>query len=137
MTKSMIAVIGVVLLGAFTSALACAPDQGAPRGSQPLQGHWVYASGESEGSTTAVYGDLKLSADGTFEDNRRIGGIGGFRTGTFTVKGDQLTLSFDGGKNTQTYAFSFGTSKDNAGKEFRTLLLKGTGLSFLLTRKEG
>lgn len=109
----------------------------APAGQQDLlHGHWVYASGESEGSTTAVYGDLKLNQDGTFEDNRRIGGIGGFRKGKFRVAGDQLTLNFDGGKNSQTYAYSFDSSRDEDGQEIKTLLLKGTGLSFLLTKKE-
>lgn len=112
-----------------------APNAVADSGPAELQGHWVYASGESEGKTTAVYGDLKFAADGTFTDNRRIGGIGGFRKGTYDVSGDKLTLKFDGGKNTQTYTFSFGTSTDKAGKTFKTLLLRGTGLSFVLTKK--
>ena len=102
-----------------------------------LYGHWVYASGESGGKTTAVYGDLKFTGAGKFDDSRRIGGIGGFRRGTFSVKGDQLTLKFDDGKNSQTYSFSFGTKRDKDGKEFKTLLLKGNDLSFLLTKQEG
>lgn len=102
-----------------------------------LSGHWVYASGESGGKSTAVYGDLKFTSDGKFDDSRRIGGIGGFRRGTFSVKGDQLTLKFDDGKNSQTYTFSFGTKRDKDGKEFKTLLLRGNDLSFLLTKKEG
>ena len=117
------------------AAPACA-DQSRGSSPQAIVGHWVYASGESEGSTTAVYGDLKFNADGTFEDNRRIGGIGGFRKGTYAVKADQVVLTFDGGKNTQTYAISFGTQKDKSGIELQTLLLKGTGLSFLLTKKQ-
>jgi hypothetical protein len=105
-------------------------------GKDSLYGHWKYASGESEGSTTAVYGDLKLRKDGSFEDNRRIGGIGGFRKGTFSVSGNRVTLKYDGGKSSQTYTYAFGTGKDRDGKTFETLLLRGTGLSFLLTRKE-
>jgi hypothetical protein len=101
-----------------------------------LYGHWVYASGESGGKSTAVYGDLKFTSDGKFDDSRRIGGIGGFRRGSFSVKGDQLTLKFDDGKNSQTYSFSFGTKRDKDGKEFKTLLLRGNDLSFLLTKKE-
>jgi hypothetical protein len=107
----------------------------AARQSATIYSHWVYASGESEGSTTAVYGDLKFTRDGKFEDSRRIGGIGGFRAGSFKVIGDKLTLTFDGGTNSQTYSFSFGTSKDRVGKEFTTLLLRGQGLSFILTEK--
>ena len=76
-----------------------------------------------------------MGADGTFEDSRRIGGILGYRKGTFSVSGSSLTLSFDGGSGSQTYAFSFGSAADGGGKEFETLLLRGTGLSFLLTRK--
>lgn len=101
-----------------------------------LYGHWVYASGESGGKSTAVYGDLKFTSDGKFDDSRRIGGIGGFRRGAFSVKGDQLTLKFDDGKNSQTYTFSFGAKRDKDGKEFKTLLLRGNDLSFLLTKKE-
>jgi hypothetical protein len=105
-------------------------------GKASLQGHWKYASGESEGSTTSVYGDLKFRADGSFDDSRRIGGIGGFRKGSYSVSGDRLTLKYDGGKSSQTYTFAFGTSTDRDGKAFQTLLLRGTGLSFVLTRKE-
>jgi hypothetical protein len=101
-----------------------------------LNGHWVYASGESEGRKASVYGDLKFTGNGMFDDSRRIGGIGGFRKGSYTVSGDKLTLAYDGGKNTQTYTFSLGTAKDKDGKEFATLLLRGQGLSFLLTKKE-
>ena len=119
-----------LLLGLLFGATAQAA------GNDRLHGHWKYASGESEGSTTAVYGDLKLKKDGSFEDNRRIGGIGGFRKGTFSASGDRLTLKYDGGKSSQTYTFAFGTSKDRDGKSFETLLLRGTGLSFLLTRKK-
>lgn len=100
-----------------------------------LHGHWVYASGESEGSTTAVYGDLKFAADGTFDDSRKIGGIGGYRKGTYTVADDKLTLAYDGGQSQQTYTISFGTSTDTEGNTFATLLLRGNSLSFLLTKK--
>ena len=122
-----IAMLSAVLLG----VTACAGE-----GSAGLQGHWVYASGESEGSTTSVSGDLTFTAEGTFDDSRRIGGIGGFRKGTFSVSGDKVTLTYDKGKGSQTYAFSFGENADADGKKFKTLLLRGTGLSFLLTRKE-
>jgi hypothetical protein len=117
-----------LVLGGITACSSGASD--------PLVGHWVYASGESEGKTTSVSGDMKFTADGKFDDSRRIGGIGGFRKGTYAASGDKLTLTYDGGKGTQTYSFSFGKSKDVAGKEFATLLLRGTGLSFVLTKKE-
>jgi hypothetical protein len=120
----------LLLLGLLLGATAQAA------GKDRLAGHWKYASGESEGSNTAVYGDLKLKADGTFEDNRRIGGIGGFRKGSYSVSGERVTLKYDGGKSSQTYTFAFGTQQDRTGKAFETLLLRGTGLSFLLTRKE-
>ncbi len=35
----------------------------ATTGANPLHGDWVYASGESEGHTTAVYGDLRFTND--------------------------------------------------------------------------
>jgi hypothetical protein len=127
--------LSVALLLVCSSGRYIASTQVAP--ATQLYGHWVYASGASGGRSTSVSGDLKISSDGKFDDSRRIGGIGGFRRGTFTVKGDQLTLKFDDGKNSQTYTISFGTQKDKTGKEFKTLILKGNDLSFLLTKKEG
>ena len=122
----MLAVIAITL---FVN-VACARD-----GSDALHGSWYYASGESEGRTSSVSGDLKFTADGKFEDNRYIGGIGGFRKGSYRVSGDKLTLNSDNG-DTQTYRFSFGTTQ-SGGKKVETLLLRGTGLSFILGRKEG
>ncbi len=124
--------LAVVLLGVM-GGVSCSEAAGGEK----LQGHWVYAQGESEGSTTSVSGDLKIAAGGTFEDNRRIGGIGGFRKGSYRVSGDAVTLTYDGGSSTQTYQFSFGSAVDSDGKAVETLLLKGTGLSFLLTRQAG
>jgi hypothetical protein len=109
--------------------------EGAAEGVTPI-GHWIYASGESEGATTDVSGDLDLRADATFTDNRYIGGIGAFREGTFTIEGTSLTLTFDGGASTQVYSFSLSSAVDADGKVFDTLLLAGDGLSFLLTRSE-
>jgi hypothetical protein len=129
-TQPVLAPIFLVLAAAF-GGTAC----GGPA-TERLHGHWIYASGESEGRTASVSGDLKFTPDGKFDDSRRIGGIGGYRKGTYKVSGDKLTLSYDGGKNSQTYVFSFGTSTDAAGKSFTTLLLRGTGLSFVLTKKE-
>ncbi|HYE72441.1 MAG TPA: lipocalin family protein [Blastocatellia bacterium] len=131
---TVILVLGGVLLWGGEQSSSSTLAQGLPV--NQLYGHWVYASGESGGKTTAVYGDLKFTSDGKFDDSRRIGGIGGFRRGTFSVRGDQLTLKFDDGKNSQTYRFSFGTKRDKDGKEFKTLLLRGNDLSFLLTKKE-
>ena len=108
----------------------------AASGKAALPGTWVYASGESGGRSSAVYGQLKIEKNGKFEDNRRIGGIGGFRKGSWSATNDKLTLKFDDGKNTQTYGYSFGTRKDKkGGKDLETLLLRGNDLSFLLTRK--
>ncbi|MBI2571785.1 MAG: hypothetical protein HYV63_32650 [Candidatus Schekmanbacteria bacterium] len=131
---------GLGLLVGLALLFACSgsPDKSpaaAADGANQVYGHWAYASGESEGSTTHVSGDLKLHADGTFEDSRYIGGIGGFRKGTFTIEGEQLRLTFDEGGNTQTYAFTLGAASDADGKQLDTLLLDGQGLSFLLTRK--
>jgi hypothetical protein len=105
-------------------------------GSDRLHGTWLYASAESEGKSTSVSGTLTFAAGGKFEDTRYIGGIGGFRKGSYSVSGDKLTLTFDDGKGTQSFNFSFGTTNDSTGKQIDTLLLRGSGLSYLLGRKE-
>lgn len=130
--RRIFGLVAGVLLGVI-GGISCTEAAG----DEKIQGHWIYASGESEGSTASVSGDLKIAAAGTFEDNRRIGGIGGFRKGSYRVSGDAVTLTYNGGSSAQTYRFSFGSAVDSDGKPVETLLLRGTGLSFLLTRKAG
>lgn len=102
--------------------------------SSELSGYWYYAQAESEGSTSSASGHLMLNADGTFEDNRYLGGVHGYRTGTFKVSGDTLTLK-DEGSGSQNFSFYVGAAKDSEDQKITTLTLKGTGISYLLTKK--
>lgn len=103
-----------------------------------ITGTWYFATGQTGGSTTAVYGTLKLDPSGSYEDSHRIGGILTASKGTYTVSGDALNLVPVAGKGKpMTYTFALGEHQDKDGKSFTGLTLKGsTDLTFLLTREK-
>ena len=112
---------------------ACSPSAGAD-----ITGTWYFATGQTGGSTTAVYGTLKLEPSGTYEDSHRIAGILTASKGTYTVSGDMLNLVPEAGKGKpMTYTFALGEHQDKEGKKFTGLTLKGSSdLTFLLTREK-
>lgn len=135
--------LGIIFLMLFMTAFACGDENNGESNSPGSQknsnakiyGVWVYAQGESEGSTTSVSGDLKLNSDGTFEDTRYIGGILGYRKGTFRVSGEQLILTDEKSGDSQSFTFYIGAAKDGDNEQFTALTLKGNGISYLLTKK--
>ena len=106
------------------------------KSSSELYGYWFYTQAESEGSTTSASGHLTLNDDDTFEDSRYLAGNNaGYRTGTFSVSGDMLTLK-DERSGSQTFTFHVGAARDADNQNITTLTLKGSGLSYLLTKKK-
>lgn len=108
-----------------------------------VQGDWTYASavlveGAKEYKSN-VSGGLKLTADGKFEQSRRIGGILNPGKGTYAVKGDQITLTYADGSKTDKYTFIVGDHTDSEGTKFKALTLTsksddGSSFKYLLTK---
>ena len=122
----------LLALGILVAITACSA------GGDDLVGTWRFASGETDGASTAVYGTLKLEASRRYEDSHRIAGILTSSKGTWSVNGDKLTLTPDAGKGKpMTYSTHVGPHKDKDGKEFSGLTLKSPsgGLTFLLTKE--
>jgi hypothetical protein len=110
----------------------------------PVSGDWVYAFAELvEGEKTyktSVSGELKLTADGKFQQSRRIGGVLNPGKGSYTVKKDQLVLKYADGSKSDTYTFTLGSHTDSKGTKFKALTLTskskdGSGFKYLLTKK--
>jgi hypothetical protein len=122
-----------IAIGFTVLLAACSPSAGAD-----ISGTWYFATGQTGGSTTGVYGTLKLEPGGTYEDSHRIAGILTSSKGTYTVSGDTLKLVPEGGKGKpMTYTFALGEHQDKDGKKFTGLTLKGSSdLTFLLTREK-
>jgi hypothetical protein len=123
----------LLVLGVLITITACSSG-----GAEDLVGTWHFASGETDGVSTAVHGTLKLEASRRYEDNHRIAGILTFTKGTWSVSGGNLTLTPDSGTGSpMTYTAQVGPHKDKDGNEFAALTLKSPsgGLTFLLTKE--
>ena len=122
----------ILILGVLITITACSSG-----GGQHLVGTWHFATGETDGYSSAVYGTLKLEASGSYEDNHRIAGILTFTKGSWSMSGDSLTLTPTAGTGSpMTYATHVGPHKDKEGKEFTALTLKASGgLTFMLTKE--
>ncbi|RBP35888.1 hypothetical protein DES53_11954 [Roseimicrobium gellanilyticum] len=118
----------------FTILLSACSASAGP----DISGTWYFATGQTGGSTTAVYGTLKLEPSGSYEDSHRIAGILTYSKGTYTVNGDTLSLVPEAGKGKpMTYTFTLGQHQDKEGKPFTGLTLKGASdLTFLLTKEK-
>lgn len=123
----------LLVLGIMAAITSCSFG-----GGEDLVGTWRFASGETDGASSAVYGTLKLEASSRYEDSHRIAGILTSSKGTWSVSGEKLTLTPDAGKGRpMTYITHIGPHKDKNGKEFSGLTLKSPsgGLTFLLTKE--
>ena len=137
--SKVLAVCAGLLLASIGLSAAVAAEPTAN-----VAGDWVYAHAklvEADGKTynTSVSGGLKLSADGKFEQSRRIGTVLNPGKGTYSVKGDELTLKYTDGSKTDRYRFTLGKHKEQSGQEFVALTLRsqsadGSGFEYLLTR---
>ena len=113
------------------------PNPPATAGGGGLAGTWYYASGESDGANTAVYGTLKLGADGRYEQAQRINGSLLYSLGTWSGAGGNLRLTPDPGRGAvQNYSYYIGTQTDVEGRAFEALTLRSTSLSLLLTKEK-
>jgi hypothetical protein len=122
----------------FATPLANAADA-------PVAGDWAYSFAELiEGEKTyktSVSGELKLTADGKFQQSRRIGGVLNPGKGTYTIKKDQLVLKYADGSKSDIYSFKLGSHTDSKGTKFKALTLvskskDGSGFKYLLTKKD-
>jgi hypothetical protein len=130
--------VGLLVVAGCTSSPAGAAES-------PVAGDWVYSFAELiEGEKTyktSVSGELKLTADGKFQQSRRIGGVLNPGKGTYTVQKDRLVLKYADGSKPDTYTFQIGSHTDSQGTKFKALTLTskssdGSGFKYLLTKKE-
>jgi hypothetical protein len=103
-----------------------------------LLGDWAYVTAffprpDGTMATQSIGGDFTLRRDMTWTHYRRIGSVVANGKGTYTVRGDVLTLKHDDGASKDlVYKFVLGTHTDERGT-FRALTLNfSDGWAYML-----
>ena len=128
------AVIIFLSIADLTGCTTAATDPGTAAISNPPEGlyaRWDYIGAtlwEADGTdrTVSVDGHLTLNSDRTWDHFRYIGGVTAIGEGSFSVKGDTITLKHTSASADLVYTFALGSEADPAGGTRRTLVLSSS-----------